>query len=106
MGVAPDDPFILVNPSEGSVPAEAQTEAQVIDPKLNVVSPALVEGGPSDSALSARRSPPEEEMGDGDDSEWMIKVSDAPPPAWAKRKEPGDGEPALDGRQRKRKKTR
>ncbi|KAH7921799.1 hypothetical protein BV22DRAFT_1038227 [Leucogyrophana mollusca] len=41
----------------------------------------------STSAIPIRRSPAEEEMEDGEESEeWVVRVSDEPPPPWGKRK--------------------
>ncbi|KIJ21610.1 hypothetical protein PAXINDRAFT_123573 [Paxillus involutus ATCC 200175] len=50
----------------------------------------------STSANPARRSPDEEEMEDGEESEeWQIRIGDQPLPPWGKRKasEDGDSEP-------------
>jgi len=53
---------------------------------------------PAPSAVSlnrstVRKSPDEEEMEDAEESpEWAVRVGDAPPPAWGKRKASGDGE--------------
>ncbi|KAF9240933.1 hypothetical protein BU15DRAFT_87494 [Melanogaster broomeanus] len=54
-----------------------------------MVTPDQMSGGPqaSTSAIPARRSPDEEEMEDGEDSEeWQIRIGDQPPPQWGKRK--------------------
>lgn len=43
-----------------------------------------------------RRSPAEEEMEDSEDSQgWMVKVGDAPPPVWGKRRASGALEDAI-----------
>ena len=39
-----------------------------------------------------RKSPDEEEMEDTEESQWTVRVGDAPPPAWGKRKASGDDE--------------
>jgi hypothetical protein len=60
-------------------------------------------GGPLDTS-GARKSPAEEEMDDADESaEWVIRVGNAEPPQWGKRK--ATEESSEDGSQ-KRQKTR
>ena len=54
-------------------------------------------GGAYSDILSApptvRKSPDEEEMEDGEDSpEWAVRIGDAPPPSWGKRKASDDDE--------------
>jgi len=42
--------------------------------------------GPSTSSTLIRNSPAEEEMEDGEDSDWAVRIGDESPPIWGKRK--------------------
>ena len=46
---------------------------------------------------TVRKSPNEEEMEDAEDSpEWAVRVGDAPPPSWGKRKASDDDEKGVN----------
>ena len=71
-----------------------------IDEKVNATVPIILftpdqissEPQTSSSGVHARRSPDEEEMADGEESEeWRIRVGNQSPPSWGKRKADDEG---------------
>lgn len=92
------EPAILNGPEHHYTMASLQTMAGVGGAYSTILpAPSTV---PLDRS-TVRKSPDEEEMDDVDESpEWAIRVGDAPPPAWGKRKASYDDEIDINKRAR------
>ncbi|TFK41009.1 hypothetical protein BDQ12DRAFT_418735 [Crucibulum laeve] len=68
------------------VPLSSHGEQHLQMPPNALYPPILAPSVASNDISTARMSPAEEEMDDNEEPDWAVKVGDAPPPPWSKRK--------------------